>query len=341
MTLFLDYDLPEHLIAQTPAEPRDSSRLMVLRRESGTIEHHIFRDLPNLLAPNDLLVMNDTRVIPARVIGTREQTGGKWEGLFLRELESGEWEMLAKTRGYPTTGEFFLTPSGLRLRLEGRTLERHWMMRPMDPGSAAALLAVHGLVPLPPYIRKGVAGEPDRERYQTVFADRAGSVAAPTAGLHFTKHLLETLLSRSIHTTRVTLHVGIGTFAPMKTEDVSNHSIHSEWCEVQERTVQAIQETKQRRGKVIAVGTTSTRTLESAARSGTLAPYQGDTGLFIRPPFQFHVLDGLLTNFHLPQTSLLLLVQAFSGTELLRRAYAEAIAQGYRFYSYGDAMLIL
>ncbi len=340
--LFFDYDLPEHLIAQEPAARRDESRLLVVRRAAGALEHRVFRDLPQLLAPGDLLVLNDTKVIPARLIGRRERTGGRWEGLFLRELPDGPWELLSQTRGYPQEGETFVTePGGLRLTLTGRTAERHWLMRPDSPGAASELLASHGHIPLPPYIRKGRAGDADRQRYQTVYAAVAGSVAAPTAGLHFTPELFDRLAAAGVRAARVTLHVGLGTFAPVKSDDPTRHAIHSEWCEVGAETVDAVRETKARGGRVVAVGTTTARTLESAARPDGLKPFRGETGLFIHPPFEFRVLDGLVTNFHLPRTTLLLLAQAFAGSELLRAAYREAVANGYRFYSYGDAMVIL
>lgn len=336
MNLFFDYDLPDHLIAQEPAARRDESRLLVVRRDSGLLEHRTFRDLPQLLRPNDLLVLNDTKVLPARLVGRRIATGGKWEGLYLRTV-GGAWELLAQTRGFPQEGEAFTTDSGLRLTLVGRTADRHWLMRPEPAGAAEDLLPTYGHIPLPPYIRKGRARDADVGRYQTVYAEHVGSVAAPTAGLHFTPELL----ANGLRTAPVTLHVGLGTFAPVKSDDPTKHAIHEEWCEVRAETVDAIHEAKARGGRVIAVGTTTTRTLESAARDGELVPYCGDTGLFIHPPFDFRVVDGMVTNFHLPRTTLLLLVQAFAGSELLRRAYQEAIEKGYRFYSYGDAMLVL
>ena len=339
--LFFDYHLPECLIAQEPAARRDESRLLVVRRDAGTLEHRTFRDLPALLRSGDLLVLNDTKVIPARVVGRRAATGGKWEGLFLREHPDGTWDMLAQTRGYPRAGEPFVTDTGLTLTLVGRTEERHWLLRPDVAGPAADLLAVHGRIPLPPYIRKGTAHEADRDRYQTVFAERAGSVAAPTAGLHFTPDLLARLTDAGVGTARVTLHVGLGTFEPVKATDPTKHAIHAEWCEVSHAAVDAIRAAKARGGRVVAVGTTTTRTLESGARPDGLKPFRGDTGLFIHPPFEFRVIDGLVTNFHLPRTTLLLLAQAFAGTDLLRQAYAEAVAAEYRFFSYGDAMLIL
>jgi S-adenosylmethionine:tRNA ribosyltransferase-isomerase len=339
--LFFDYALPEHLIAQQPAARRDESRLLVVRRDTGTLEHRVFRDLPELLAPGDLVVLNDTKVLPARLVGRREKTGGKWEGLFLHAQPDGAWVALAQTRGYPQAGEAFVTESGLRLTLTGRTAERHWLMKPELPGTPAELLGRFGQIPLPPYIRKGRAAEADATRYQTVYADRGGSVAAPTAGLHFTPELLDRLAANRIDTARVTLHVGLGTFEPVKAADPTKHAIHAEWCEVPAATADAIRSCKRRGGRVVAVGTTTTRTLESAARPDGLRPYSGDTGLFIHPPFEFRVVDALVTNFHLPRTTLLLLVGAFAGGELLRRAYEEAVRREYRFYSYGDAMVIL
>jgi S-adenosylmethionine:tRNA ribosyltransferase-isomerase len=337
--LFFDYLLPDHLIAQEPAAERDGSRLLVIDRAAGTLSHHHFRDLPSLLAPNDLLVLNDTKVLPARLVGRRAGTGGKWESLYLGEAD-GVWELLAQTRGFAQPGERFVTDSGLSLELVGRTDDRHWRMLPDPPGPAAELLPRYGSIPLPPYIRKGTAGVADRDRYQTVYAQAAGSVAAPTAGLHFTPTLLDRLAEVGVGTARVTLHVGLGTFAPVK-GDPLQHRIHAEWCEVTPEAVAAVRQARAAGGRVVGVGTTTARTLEAAAASGELQPYRGDNALFIRPGHRFHALDGLITNFHLPRTTLLLLVQALTGPDLLRRAYAEAIARGYRFYSYGDAMLVL
>lgn len=338
--MHFDYTLPEHLIAQHPAARRDESRLLVVRRSSGTLEHRTFRDLPDLLTPGDLLVLNDTKVLPARVVGRRESTGGKWEGLFLREV-GGLWEMLAQTRSYPEPDSAFVTDTGLRLTLRGRTGERHWLMEPEPRGTPAELLARYGHIPLPPYIRKGTAVDEDEERYQTVYAAHVGSVAAPTAGLHFTPELFERLAARGIETAKVTLHVGLGTFLPVKVEDPTKHNIHREWCEVTQPTVDAIRAAKVRGNRVIAVGTTTTRTLESAARLGELQPYTGETDLYILPGFEFRIVDAMVTNFHLPRTTLLLLVGALAGSDLLQRAYTEAVAREYRFYSYGDAMLVL
>lgn len=333
---FFDYALPESLIAQHPADRRDAARLLVLNRAAGTISHRHFRDLPDYLRPGDLLVLNDTKVIPARLVGRRERTGGKWEALYLRTV-GDDWELLATTRGRPDTGTSFVTDSGLRLILTGRTADRHWLMRPDPSGDAATLLATHGQIPLPPYIRDGRADASDTDRYQTVYAAHPGSVAAPTAGLHFTPELLATLETNGIRAARVTLHVGLGTFAPVKVDDPTQHQIHAEWCEVSAETCDAIRTTKVHGGRVIAVGTTTTRTLETSGGE----PFRGESSLFIHPPYRFRVVDALVTNFHLPRTTLLLLVQALSGSELLRRAYAEAVSREYRFFSYGDAMLVV
>lgn len=340
MSPLFDYDLPTHLIAQLPAPERDSSRLMVLHRSNRTIETRVFRDLPDLLKPNDLLVLNDTRVVPARLIGHRAKTGGKWEGLFLREAASGQWEMLAQTKGKPSPGEAFdVDPGPFQLIFHGQS-NRHWFMEPRPAGKVPDLLKQHGRMPLPPYIRKGLESEFDRVRYQTVFAETDGSIAAPTAGLHFTPSLLEQLRTKGIESTRVTLHVGLGTFEPIRAEDPLKHEMHSEWADVSQETVDAIHRCKANGGRIIAVGTTATRALESAASDGVLRAWTGETRLFIYPPYQFKVIDGLITNFHLPRTTLLLLVGALAGMGFLEEAYRAAIEMQYRFYSYGDAMLI-
>jgi S-adenosylmethionine:tRNA ribosyltransferase-isomerase len=342
----LDYPLAPHLIAQHPAPERDASRLLVVRRGGPVVGHHIFRDLPGLLRPGDLLVLNDTRVVPARLVGRRERTGGKWEGLYLRDAPDGAWEMLCQTGGRPRAGEAVLAepePGGepLRLTLLGRTPEGHWLVRPEAGGSAAELLARFGRVPLPPYIRKGRGEGADRERYQTVYADRAGAVAAPTAGLHFTPQLFEELAGRGIGRAFVTLHVGPGTFQPVQAADPAEHRVQPEWGEVPAEAAAAVAACKARGGRVVAVGTTSVRVLETAAREGLGKSWSGLTDLTVCPPFEFRVVDALVTNFHLPRSSLLLLVAAFTGLDSMRAAYAEAVARGYRFYSYGDAMLIL
>src|SRR5437764_2439411 len=341
---FLDYTLPPHLIAQEPAADRDQSRLLVLRRRDGTIAHHRFADLPDLLAPGDLLVLNDTRVVPARLLGKRERTGGQWEGLYLGLTADGSWELLCQTRGRLVPGETIaVDPGPLRLTLLGRSPGGGWLARPDPPGPPAELLERSGRVPLPPYVRKGRAAAADRERYQTVYARRPGAVAAPTAGLHFTPAVFERLQERGIGRAFVTLHVGRGTFQPLRGDDPSQEKLHAEWCELPAATTAAVESCRARGGRVVAVGTTSVRTLETAAlRSGDgLQPWAGETDLFIHAPYDFKVVDALVTNFHLPRTSLLLLVGALAGEELLRRAYREAVEREYRFYSYGDAMLIL
>ena len=345
----LDYDLPPDRIAQHPSPERDDSRLMAVRRGGMPLGHHVFRDLPRLLSPGDLLVLNDTRVLPARLVGRRARTDGKWEGLFLRSLPGGAWEMLCQTRGRLIVGETILVDPPddggppLRLCLVGKTPSGHWEARPEGGGSAPELLAGHGRVPLPPYIRKGRAAAADRERYQTVYAGPPGAVAAPTAGLHFTPAVFEALRVRGVAHAFVTLHVGAGTFQPVQAADVREHRVEPEWGELPAATAEAVAACKARGGRVVAVGTTSVRVLETAAAAsggGTLREWRGETALTICPPFRFRAVDALLTNFHLPRSSLLLLVAAFTGPESMQAAYAAAVAGGYRFYSYGDAMLI-
>jgi S-adenosylmethionine:tRNA ribosyltransferase-isomerase len=337
----LDYELPAHLIAQQPCGERDQSRLLVARRHAGTLSHHVFADLPDLLDPADLLVLNDTRVLPARLLGRRERTGGRWEGLFVRRLVDGAWEMLCQTRGRLFEGETIVVDGGLQLRGRAKLAPGRWVMEPNAKADIADLLSRFGSVPLPPYIRKGQAEAADAERYQTVYAREWGAVAAPTAGLHFTQGVFDRLRQREIAWTFVTLHVGPGTFQPIQVEDFTTHRMHAEWCELSAGAVSAIEACKSRGGRVVAVGTTSVRVLESAARLGRLQPWTGETELFIYPPYEFQVVDALVTNFHLPRSTLLLLVSAFAGPALLQRAYAAAIEHGYRFYSYGDAMLII
>ncbi len=286
-TDFLNYELPSRLIAQEPAADRDGARLMLIDRSSRRLAHHFFRDLPSLLSPGDLLVLNDTRVLPARLIGRRVRTGGKWEGLFLREVEPGVWEVLAQTRGHPDVGEeIAIDPGPLRLRLRGR-LNRTWLAEPSPSGPTNELLAVSGRIPLPPYIRKGVARETDRERYQTVYARSDGSVAAPTAGLHFTPGLFDALQKRGISWVYVTLHVGLGTFEPIKVDDPTMHRMHSEWGEVPIATVDAIRRCKAMGGRVIAVGTTATRALESAAQDHELRSCAGIPAFTFILPIDF------------------------------------------------------
>jgi S-adenosylmethionine:tRNA ribosyltransferase-isomerase len=346
-SFLLDFHLPPELIAQDPIEPRDAARLLVVNRAARTLAHHHFRELPSLLAPGDLLVFNDTRVLPARLFGHRQSTGGHWEGLFLKAFPDGSWEMLCQTRGHLREGEAILVESpeasgpAFSLTLLKKSPEGRWRVQLSQAGTPQVILERYGHVPLPHYIRKGRDRDEDRGRYQTVFAKRPGAVAAPTAGLHFTPQTLASLRQRGIDWTFVTLHVGLGTFRPIETEDYTQHAMHAEWGELPELAVQSIRTCKARGGRVVAVGTTAVRVLETAARGGDVRPWSGETDLFIYPPYRFRVVDALVTNFHLPRTTLLLLVGALAGVELVQQAYAEAIARRYRFFSYGDAMLIV
>jgi S-adenosylmethionine:tRNA ribosyltransferase-isomerase len=337
-----DYHLPPERIAQHPLAERDQARLLVVQR-GGSLSHHIFTDLPDLLDAKDLLVLNDTQVLPARLRGHREQTGGKWEGLFLRLTDDGTWEMLSKTRGRLYKGEAIRIDRELELEPVRQLEPGRWLMRPHSGEDFVRLLTRHGEVPLPCYIRRGHAEVADRERYQTVFARQAGAVAAPTAGLHFTPRVFERLRQRGIAWSFVTLHVGAGTFQPVKAADYRRHQMHAEWGQLPAPTAAAIIACKQRGGRVVAVGTTTVRVLETAVRTlqDRLDDWSGETALYIYPPFEFKVVDALVTNFHLPHSTLLLLVAAFAGGDLLQRAYETAIKQHYRFYSYGDAMLVL
>jgi S-adenosylmethionine:tRNA ribosyltransferase-isomerase len=348
-----DYHLPDELIAREPATQREGARLLVLHRNTGRIEHRSIADLPQLLQPQDLLVLNDTRVLPARLVGQRAATGGRWEGLFLKSPQPGLWEVIGQTRGKLMPHEQLVVPlihhegdaspavAELRLTLVERLPDGGWLMQPDLPGSHVELLGKFGQVPLPPYMERDSATAADRERYQTLHARHPGSVAAPTAGLHFTPELLAACRERGIHDTYVTLHVGLGTFRPISVDRLADHVMHSEWCDVSASTVDQIQQTRATGGRTVAVGTTSVRSLETASRTGHLVSFSGDTRLFIQPPYQFQTVDVILTNFHLPKSTLLVLLAAFVGRERLLEAYAEAISEHYRFYSYGDAMLVL
>ncbi|WP_435009034.1 tRNA preQ1(34) S-adenosylmethionine ribosyltransferase-isomerase QueA [Tundrisphaera lichenicola] len=340
-TSAFDFDLPDRLIAQQAVEPRDRSRLMVIRRASSTWEHRTFSDLPGLLEPGDLLVRNNTRVIPARLVGRRESTGGRWEGLYLRTLPGGSWEILAKTRGNPAEGERVVVGQGLILVLGKKLGEGRWEVRPESAEGAESLMERHGQVPLPPYIRKGIEAEGDRARYQTVYAESPGSVAAPTAGLHFTPEVFEGLDRRGVGRVDLTLHVGIGTFRAIEVEAIEDHVLHAERAELSPEAAESLNRQRAAGGRIVAVGTTSTRVLEASSVSGRFEPFSGETALYLRPGHVFRGVDALLTNFHLPRSSLLVLVSALAGVDLIREAYEEAVRLEYRFYSYGDAMLIL
>jgi S-adenosylmethionine:tRNA ribosyltransferase-isomerase len=344
-----DYELPENLIAGEPLARRDESRLLTLNRRTGEIGHQTVRDLPRLLDPGDCLVLNDTQVIPARLLGRRIATGGRWEGLYLATTETGAWKLIVQTRGKLQVGErLAIVPAQdaacgeeLLLTLLDREPGGIWVADVAIRADALKLLQRFGTLPLPPYLHRKLATETDWQRYQTTYARRPGAVAAPTAGLHFTPELLAACRRRGISQAYVTLHVGIGTFRPISVENLSEHHMHAEWCEVPATTSELLKQTREAGGRIIAVGTTTVRTLESAARFGSNCPWSGETDLFIRPPYEFQAVDGLLTNFHLPKSTLLVLISAFAGTELIKKSYAAAIQEKYRFYSYGDAMLIL
>ena len=341
-----DYQLPRDLIAQFQAPHRADARLLVVDRAANSLAHAHVRDLPELLRRGDCLVLNDTRVVPARLLGHRTTTGGRWEGLFLESTQEGLWLVLCKCRGKIQPGETItlVNAQGLddiRILMGVNQLGGVWVVRPESKEDTFALLDRVGRVPLPPYIRAGEMVDTDRQNYQTVYASKPGAVAAPTAGLHFTESLLRGLEQMGVTLCYLTLHVGPGTFRPINAESLDEHRMHAEWGQLGQETVERIVGCRQRGGRVVAVGTTSVRLLETAARDGALKPFAGKTELFIRPPFAFHAVDALLTNFHLPRTTLLVLVRTFGGNELIGRAYEEAIREEYRFYSYGDAMLIL
>ncbi|MDQ3004559.1 MAG: tRNA preQ1(34) S-adenosylmethionine ribosyltransferase-isomerase QueA [Chloroflexota bacterium] len=346
-----DYNLPEAYIAQTPAEPRDSSRLLVLHRDTGALEHCIFRDATDYLNVGDLLVLNQTRVIPARIYA-RKETGGRVELLLLRRRDELTWEALVGGKGL-RVDMILRVEDGPKVQIVEILEGSERLIKFSEP--IETYFSKVGNVPLPPYIHEKLD---DPERYQTVYAREPGSAAAPTAGLHFTPRLLEELQVKGVKIAYVTLHVGLDTFVPVTEEDPETHKIHSEWCELSQDTADAINETRARGGRVIAVGTTSVRTLESASHYSALdnsitsesrissidsriSPFIGPTRLFILPGFKFQVVDAMITNFHLPKSTLLMLVSAFAGREKILETYETAIQEGYRFYSFGDAMLIL
>lgn len=333
-----DYDLPEDLIAQTPVEPRNASRLMILDPETGSIEDHHFYELGQFLVPGDALIFNDTRVMPARLIGHREKTGGKVEVFLLRRLDNVHWETLVKPGKKAQKGNRIIFDESLSCIIGettdfgGRIVEFEYQ------GVFEEILDRLGEVPLPPYIHEKLA---DKERYQTVYNRVEGSAAAPTAGLHFTKEQLEELRAQGIRTGFVTLHVGLGTFRPVNVETIEDHHMHKEYYSIPDETARLILETKKNGGRVIAVGTTSIRTLEAAATDiNRIAGKSGWTDIFIYPGYQFKIVDALITNFHLPKSTLLMLISAFAGREFVLKAYKYAVQKRYRFFSFGDAMFI-
>ena len=328
-----DYYLPEELIAQEPVEPRDSSRLMVVHRDTGKIEHRIFRDIVDYIDEGDLLVLNTTKVIPARLLG-RKETGAKIEIFLLEKVKKGIWKCLVKPGSKVKIGTKILigdlTVTCLERLPDGtRIIE-------FDPKDDSVIFS-HGKTPLPPYVKREIPFE----RYQTVYAKEEGSVAAPTAGLHFTERLLQKLRDKGVRIAEVILHVGLGTFRPVKTQKVEEHRMEEEYYKVPEATVKAIEETLKKGKRIIAVGTTVVRTLETIARLPKRKEYEGKTDLFIYPPFEFKLVSALVTNFHLPKSTLLMLVSAFAGKDLILKAYKIAVEKKYRFFSFGDACLIL
>jgi len=334
-----DYDLPLEFIAQTPVEPRDASRLLVLHRDTGALEHHVFREIGQFLNPGDLLVLNQTRVIPARIYA-RKPTGGRIELLLLRREDALTWECLVGGKGLAAAKHVRVEdgPGAEVVEMLEGSRRRVRFAEPIEP-----FFPTVGHVPLPPYIHTRLE---DPERYQTVYAREPGSAAAPTAGLHFTPRLLEELQAKGIRLAYVTLHVGLDTFAPVTEDDPGEHKIHTEWCELDRAAAEAINRTRQAGGRIIAVGTTSVRTLESAAASSKaqglpISPYSSNTNLYILPGYPFKLVDALITNFHLPRSTLIMLVCAFAGRELILKTYEAAKREKYRFYSFGDVMLIL
>lgn len=334
------YDLPEELIAQTPIEPRNASRMMKLDRKSGEVIHTHFYNLFDYLKKGDLLVLNDSRVIPARIYGEKEDNGTFIEFLLLEQKENMKWEILCRPGKKAKVGTRFSFGGGkLRAEITDILEDGNRIARFECEGSIFAVLDEIGQMPLPPYIKEKLE---DKERYQTVYSHELGSAAAPTAGLHFTKEMLADIESRGVNIAYVTLHVGLGTFRPVKEDKVLDHKMHSEHYELPERTAKLINETKQNGGRVIAVGTTSCRTLESVATfHKEIKPCEGYTDIFIYPGYEFKVLDGLITNFHLPESTLIMLVSAFAGYENTMNAYKIAVSEKYRFFSFGDCMLIL
>lgn len=332
-----DYDLPEQFIAQEPAKQREQSRLLVLNRKTGAIEHHHFFEIVDFLNPNDLLVLNDTRVIPARLFGHKKSEGqAQIEVLLLKDLGENTWQVLVKPGKRLKKGSEVVFGSG---KLVGRVLEvlpsGEQVMQFQAQGEFGQILSEIGKVPLPPYIKEEI-NPVLASRYQTVYAKKEGAVAAPTAGLHFTPELLESLKNKGVEIEKITLHTGLGTFQPIKAETVDEHEIHEEYCEISKKTADEIFNTKRRGGQVVAVGTTTVRALETCEGK----PFSGDTNIFIYPGFQFKIVDAMITNFHIPRSTLMLLVSAFASREFILRAYDEAKNKHYRFFSFGDAMFI-
>lgn len=333
-----DYFLPEELIAQHPCEPRDHSRLLILEKNTGAISHQHFFDLPQYLKAGDTLVFNDTKVIPARLIGTKAETGGKVEIFLLYNKSGNEWEALVKPGKKARPGATIIFSDSLSCEILESTDFGGRVVRFIFKGIFEEILDELGQTPLPPYITEQLA---DKERYQTVYARERGSAAAPTAGLHFTTDLMKRLEDMGVQLAFVTLHVGLGTFRPVNTDDITNHVMHREYYSVSPKAAQLINDTKKRGGRVIAVGTTAIRTLETATMNGILEAKSGWTEIFIYPGYSFKIVDAAVTNFHLPKSTLLMLISALAGKENVFNAYKEAVDQRYKFFSFGDAMLII
>ncbi len=336
-----DFHLPEELIAQTPLEQRDASRLMVLNKETGSVKHHMFHDLLDYVQEGDCLVLNDTRVLPARLFGTKEDTGANIEVLLLKQTQGDTWETLVKPAKRVKEGTVISFGDGRLTAVcketsdqGGRLLEFNYQ------GIFYEVLEQLGEMPLPPYIKERLD---DQERYQTVFAREQGSAAAPTAGLHFTEEMLEQLKTKGVHIAFLTLHVGLGTFRPVSVDDLEEHDMHSEFYQVSEGTAALLNSVREKGGRIISVGTTSTRTLETIAteHNGKFVASSGWTNIFIFPGYEFKAIDGMITNFHLPKSTLIMLVSALAGRENVISAYEQAVAEKYRFFSFGDAMLIV
>ena len=333
------YDLPSELIAQTPLVDRTSSKLMKVDRKSGEVEHSVFSDIINELNEGDCLVLNDTRVLPARLYGVKEDTGGKIEFLLLNRKEGNKWEVILKPGKRAKPGTTFVFGDGkLKATVIDNINDGNRLVEFFYDGIWENILDELGEMPLPPYI---TAHLEDKERYQTVYSKNDGSAAAPTAGLHFTKDLLAKIEQKGVKIAYITLHVGLGTFRPVKVDDVQNHKMHSEFYVITEETAVIINNTKKSGGRIISVGTTSTRTLETVANEdGTVTAQTGWTDIFLYPPYKFKCVDCLITNFHLPESTLLMLVSAFSSKEIIMNAYKEAVQSKYRFFSFGDAMFL-
>ena len=332
------YNLPEELIAQTPIEPRNSSRLMVLNRNSGEVQHKVFTDVMDYLKPGDCLILNDTRVLPARMFGKREDTGSLCEFVLLKQLSASRWESIAGPGKKAKPGKRFVFSDELKCEVAEVLENGNRIIEFEFQGNFYEILDRVGEMPLPHYIKEKLE---DKERYQTVYSKNLGSAAAPTAGLHFTPEMLEEIKKEGISVGFVTLHVGLGTFRPVKVDDITEHKMHSEHYYMPKETAELINNTKKNGGRVICVGTTSCRTVESIANLGEIKECSGDTDIFIYPGYKFKCMDGIITNFHLPESTLIMLVSAFAGYDNTMNAYKEAVSEKYRFFSFGDAMLIL